>query len=40
LPRTTREEPIEVLVETFIRKQLGLKAHTVTAAQFFVAAKF
>jgi hypothetical protein len=28
-----RKEPTEVLIETFIRKQLGLKAHTVTAVE-------
>ena len=30
---TARKERIEVLVETFIRKQLGLKAHTVTKVE-------
>src|ERR1022692_2548120 len=28
-----RKEGIEVLIETFIRKQLGLKAHTVTRVE-------
>jgi transposase len=30
---TARKERIEVLIETFIRKQLGLKAHTVTKVE-------
>jgi len=28
-----RKEEIEVLVETFLRKQLGLRAHTVTKVE-------
>jgi len=28
-----REEEIVVLIETFLRKQLGLKAHTVTKVE-------
>jgi len=31
--KTQRRETTEVLIQTFIRKQLGLKAHTVTAVE-------
>ena len=33
LARTAKEESIQVLIETFIRKQLGLKAHRVTGVE-------